>query len=70
MLQLADVVRRHGQDYLARHGPAVPQRHVHALRAILRCRTGALGGHLAECAACGHVHLLYHSCRHRACPQC
>jgi hypothetical protein len=69
-LQLADVVRRHGPDYLARFGSAVPPGHVRALKAILRCRTGALGGHLAECAACGRTHLLYHSCRHRACPQC
>jgi hypothetical protein len=70
MLQLADVVRRHGQDYLARFGSAVPPGHVRALKAISRCRTGALGGHLGECTACGRTHLLYHSCRHRACPQC
>lgn len=67
---LADVVRRHGEDYLARYGSAVPRRHVHAMRAITRCRTGALGGHLAQCTACGHEHLLFHSCHHRACPQC
>ena len=70
MLGLADVVRRHGQDYLARHGPAVPHRHVRALKAISSCRTGALGGHLAKCTACGREHLLFHSCHHRACPQC
>jgi len=29
-----------------------------------------MGGHLAECADCGNWHLVYHSCRHRACPQC
>lgn len=67
---LADVIRRHGQDYLAQHGSAVPHGHVRALKAISRCRTGALGGHLAECTACGREHLLYHSCHHRACPQC
>ena len=53
MLGLADVIVRHGPDYLARHGSAVPQRHVRALDAIARCRTGALGGHLAVCTACG-----------------
>jgi hypothetical protein len=62
MLGLADVIVRHGQDYLARH--------VRALRAIARCRTGALGGHLAVCTACGHEHVLFHSCHHRACPRC
>ena len=29
-----------------------------------------MGGHVAHCAQCGRQHLLYHSCRHRACPQC
>jgi hypothetical protein len=70
MLTLADVVRRHGPDYLARYGSAVPRRHVRALSAMVRCRTGALGGHLAECSACGREHLLFHSCHHRACPRC
>ena len=41
MLGLADVIVRHGRDYLARYGSAVPQRHVRALDAIARCRTGA-----------------------------
>jgi hypothetical protein len=69
MVALADVVRRHGPNYLA---PWLRRaaRHVRALSALRRCRTGALGGHLAECSACGHEHLLFHSCHHRACPRC
>ncbi len=70
MVCLADVVRRHGAAYLARHGPGVLPSHVRAMQAITRCRTAELGGHLAECPQCGKVHLLYHSCRHRACPEC
>jgi predicted RNA-binding Zn-ribbon protein involved in translation (DUF1610 family) len=70
MLGLADVIVRHGPDYLARHGSVVPQRHVRALSSIARCRTGALGGHLAVCTACGREHVLPHSCHHRACPRC
>jgi ribosomal protein L32 len=70
MLRLADVLRRHGPDYLRRYGQAVLPSHARAVQAILACRTAALGGHLAECSQCGHTHLLYHSCRHRACPQC
>lgn len=70
MLGLADVIVRHGPDYLARYGSAVPQRHVRALDAIARCRTGALGGHLAVCTACDREHVLPHSCHHRACPRC
>jgi hypothetical protein len=44
--------------------------HTRAVRAITRCRTAALGGHLAKCTRCSSSHVLYHSCRHRACPRC
>lgn len=67
---LVDVVRRHGRAYLARFGKAVLPSHARALRDIARCRTPALGGHVAECETCGAQHLRYHSCRNRACPQC
>jgi hypothetical protein len=70
MPRLADVLLRHGPSYLQRYGAAVLPSHVHAIEAITRCRTPALGGHLAHCSECQRVHLLYHSCRHRACPQC
>jgi len=41
------------------------------LRAIQRCRTAALGGHLDECMRCGHrVPISYNSCRDRHCPKC
>jgi ribosomal protein L37E len=70
MPRLADVVRRHAARYLARYGDAVLPSHLRALRAISLCRTPALGGHSALCTRCGHEHLLYHSCRNRACPQC
>ena len=44
--------------------------HVHAVKAILRSCTPEMGGHLAKCPRCESEHLLYHSCRHRACPRC
>jgi hypothetical protein len=41
-----------------------------AARAIIQCRTAALGGHIQACPD-GHVaRVWYNSCRHRACPQC
>jgi hypothetical protein len=46
-----------------------PQQH-RAIRAITRCRTPALGGRAFACLACRHVHFAYHSCNHKACPQC
>ena len=43
---------------------------VRAARALLACRTAALGGHTKRCPA-GHVEgVWYNSCRHRVCPQC
>lgn len=70
MPSLAEVIRRHGPGYKQRHGSAILPSHRRALDAIVQCRTAALGGHLALCEACGREHLFYHSCRHRACPQC
>ena len=41
-----------------------------AARAIMQCRTAALGSHVQACPD-GHVsRIWYNSCRHRACPQC
>jgi hypothetical protein len=42
------------------------------MSAIERCRTAALGGHVAQCEndACGHLHIAYNSCRNRHCPKC
>ncbi len=42
------------------------------MRAIERCRTAALGGHVARCEndACGHTIVAYNSCRDRHCPRC
>ncbi len=70
MLRIADVLRRHGGDYLKRYGDAVLPSHVRAIQALTRCRTGALGGHVAECAECHREQLFFPSCGHRACPQC
>jgi len=40
------------------------------MRAIERCRTEALGGHLEQCDSCGHQRPVYNSCRNRHCPKC
>jgi hypothetical protein len=70
MLRLSDVLRRHAPLYLQRHGDAVLPSHARAVQAITQCRTAALGGHLAQCTQCASTHVLFHSCRHRACPRC
>ena len=71
MASLAEVLRRCGAAYL--HGPRehrLSTCQAKAWRAICACRTEALGGQRLACAACGHSHWHYHSCRNRHCPQC
>ena len=70
MPSLADVVREHAPAYVARYGGALPKRHARALYAIDKCRTAALGAELGVCGKCDSSHVLYHSCRNRACPRC
>ena len=65
---LADVFQTFGAEYLAAQGISGPQAKV--MRAVLDCRTPALGGHVLECEGCGHRALVYHSCRNRHCPTC
>jgi hypothetical protein len=41
------------------------------MRAIERCRTGALGKHRDRCTRCGHdLGYSFNSCRNRHCPKC
>jgi len=70
MLEVADVLRRHGQAYLDAHASALPQRHKRVIQALIACRTAELGGHLYQCDLCGHQQYAYHSCRNRHCPKC
>src|ERR1700689_4542410 len=67
-LELADVVRAHGDAFVRSRALRSEQRD--ALRDIERCRTAALGGHLDVCTACGHGEPSYNSCRNRHCPKC
>jgi len=41
-----------------------------AARAIMQCRTAALGGHIQACPDGHFTRIWYNSCRHRSCPQC
>ena len=65
---LAAILRRHGPTYLATHDLSVAKAKV--WRAIVACRTAALGGHVETCAHCGVTRHVYHSCRNRHCPLC
>ena len=41
-----------------------------AARAIMQCRTAALGGHVHACPDGHRARVWYNSCRHRSCPPC
>jgi len=67
---LAEVLRQHWPQYERQFGSAILSSHRRAVRAILQCRTAALGGEVYRCLHCHKDHFVYHSCNHRACPQC
>lgn len=67
-LEVADILRAHGEEYRRLRTPSARARQV--LRNIEQCRTRALGGHKDTCQSCGHVRFSYNSCRDRHCPKC
>jgi hypothetical protein len=71
VIELAEVVRTHGPEYLNKFGGRMPHSHKRALAAIAACRTEEMGGHLEECDQhCGHFDYAYHSCKNSSCPKC
>jgi Transposase zinc-binding domain/Putative transposase len=71
-LEIADIFRDHGPAWRAANRGHVSLDQLKVMSAIERCRTVALGGHVARCenAACGHTLVAYNSCRNRHCPKC
>jgi hypothetical protein len=69
-VELADIVRYAGQDFVERSRRWINGQHEKVLAAITRCRTAALGGHRDQCSGCGHTTISYNSCRNRHCPKC
>ena len=63
-LGVADVLRDHVASLRLRPEQSKAAAH------IMACRTGRLGGHVADCDQCGGRHFAYHSCRDRHCPRC
>ena len=70
MIEIADVFRRFGGDYLSAHGASMPPSHRRAIADIQACRTEALGGRLWRCEQCDAEVFSYHSCKNRSCPKC
>ncbi len=69
-LEVADVLRQHGDAFLDRYGDRLSHEQRRVLHDVTACRTAALGGHVEECDRCGHRQVAYNSCRNRHCPKC
>jgi hypothetical protein len=70
MTTIADIFRQVGPAYRAPFRDRLLPSHHAAMPAIERCRTAALGGHVATCPRCATTRSCYHSCRNRHCPTC
>jgi len=71
-LEVADIFRDHGPAWREANRGHVSLDQLKVMSAIERCRTAALGGHVARCEndACAHTAIAYNSCRNRHCPKC
>lgn len=70
MPTLGDIIRQHGEEYLARHGASVPIQHRRVLALLGACSTGDLGRVTWRCEGCGRSHQTPRSCGNRHCPEC
>lgn len=69
-LEVADIFRDHGGAWRDANAGHVSLGQLQVMSAIERCRTAALGGHVAACEDCDHTQIAYNSCRNRHCPKC
>jgi hypothetical protein len=70
-VEVADIFRAQGKNFIDRHRTTVRFQQLKVMRAIMHCRTAALGGHVDVCPRCGGERAIsYNSCRNRHCPKC
>lgn len=69
-MEVADLLHAQGERFVERNRSWLSYQQLKVLRALERCRTAALGGHIDHCSRCGHRAISYNSCRNRHCPKC
>jgi hypothetical protein len=69
-LEVADIFRDFGAAWRRANAGHLSLGQLQVMSAIERCRTAALGGHVAACERCDHLQITYNSCRNRHCPKC
>jgi transposase-like zinc-binding protein/putative transposase len=68
-VEVADIFRAQADNFIDKHNSSVQQLKV--IRAITRCRTASLGGHVDVCPRCDADPVIsYNSCRNRHCNKC
>ena len=61
-LEVADIFRDHGAAWRRANDAHVSLGQLKVMSAIERCRTAALGGHVARCEGCAHMAVSFNSC--------
>jgi hypothetical protein len=71
-LEVANIFRDHGSAWREANRGHISLEQLKVMSAIERCRTAALGGHVARCEneGCAYTVISYNSCRDRHCPKC
>lgn len=68
--EVADILRAKGDQFIDHNRTRISYQQLKVMRAITRCRTAALGGHVDRCNGCGREAISFNSCRNRHCPKC
>jgi hypothetical protein len=69
-LEIADIFQKYGPAWRQANKGHVSLPQLKVMSSIEACRTEALGGHVAACTKCKHMHIAYNSCKNRHCPKC
>ena len=67
---LTDFFNSHWDKYVKKPKKFIKKEHYHAVNAIRVCRTEVLGKQIYVCSDCGEISEVFHSCKHRFCPNC
>ena len=69
-MTVRDIFLTYGQAYLDAFGRRMPTNHEKVMRAIIQCRTEALGTIVCACEDCANTYRIFRSCGNRHCPTC
>ena len=69
-IEVADVMRAFGGQYLQAFGDRMPAIHRKAMTGIIACRTPVMGGAMYYCRDCDRLQYSYYSCGNRNCNKC